>query len=97
MDGDNVSEDGSFDGCFELRWFNGGKYQYAWFYDPLYDPDSPGGEDPLPYCGWSDDEDEMFPFKGGKTFLPGEGFLVQPDASLANPKLAFPNPLYSDK
>ena len=76
------------DGTFRMRWFNAGRYDYAVWSVPLYDPADP--EEELDYNGWGD-LDEMCPIT--KTFGVGEGFLVTPTAN--NPSLVFPNPLYS--
>ena len=75
------------DGSFTMRWFNAGKYDYAVWSVPLYDPADPETE--LDYNGWGDLE-EMCPIT--KTFGVGEGFLIQTTAT--NPTLLFPNPLY---
>jgi len=78
------------DGTFQIRWFNGGKYDYAVWCAPLYADEE--GETELDYNGWGD-RDYLMPIT--KTFGVGEGFLVQPNSATVNPKLAFPNPLYS--
>lgn len=76
------------DGSFTMRWFNSGKYDYAVWSVPLYDPEDPEKE--LDYNGWGD-RDEQCPV--AKTFDVGEGFLIQTTAT--NPTLLFPNAMYS--
>jgi len=76
------------DGEFSIRWFNAGKYDYAVWSVPLYDPADP--EEELDYNGWGD-LSEQCPIT--KTFGVGEGFLVSPTANA--PSLVFPNPLYT--
>ena len=81
------------DGSFTVRWFDGGRYSYAKWYDEVYDPDD--WEKSLEIPGWGTDDDESVMII--KEFKVGEGFLIQPMSSVAKPQIAFPNPLYSAK
>ena len=81
------------DGKFTVRWFDGGKYSYAVYYDELWDPADPDTSLEIP--GWGSNDDDMVLIT--KEFKVGEGFLIQPASAVATPQLAFPNPLYSAK